>query len=66
MSTNACIKCKHRVRSVMNFLTTQFLECKHPSIPVDPITGKPGTQFCSIQRRGMGSCGPKGSMYEPL
>jgi hypothetical protein len=63
---NACVTCKHKVRDLMSLFTNDYLECKHPSIPVNRITGKPGTQFCSIQRRGFGACGPEGRLYDKV
>jgi len=60
----ACKDCKHRVRSLGNIMMAFAMRCKHPSLGLDPITGKQRTQYCSIIRRPWHECGPEGKMHE--
>ncbi len=61
-----CTTCKHKVASLWNVISPNTTLCKHPSIPANPITGKPGTSLCKIMRNPLRSCGQKGNYHEQI
>lgn len=51
-----CIDCAHFVSD---------RECKHPSLGIDLVNGKPKVEWCAVMRLSAGSCKPEGLLYQP-
>lgn len=56
-SPKLCIDCAHFVSE---------RECKHPSIGIDLVDGKPKQELCAVMRLPAAPCKPEALLYQPM